>query len=126
MRAEGIVERAGRENLLERGTGVLEYGRRLGITLLVGIARLVQGHHVDLFGIAGAGEGVPDEGEIIPHGRRQAVEADFVNLSDGLRGTCRRSGVPDLRCRGDNGKEEICRAFQKHNWSRERLLTHHL
>jgi len=89
---------------------VLEHGRRglLRAILLVRIARLAQGREVDLFDVGRTREGVPDRGEVIPNGRRQAVKVDFVDPRDGLWRACRRSGVPDLRCGGNHGKEEIC------------------
>lgn len=128
VRAERVVERAGGEDLLQRGAGVLEHGRRglLPAILLVRVARLAQGHDVDLFDVARTREGVPDRGEVIPHGRRQAVEVDFVDPRDRLWRACRRSGVPDLRGGGNHGKEEICRQRFR-NLSRDRgcLLTHH-
>ena len=128
MRAEGVVERAGGEDLLQGGAGVLEHGRRglLRAILLVGIARLAQGHDVDLFDVARAGEGVPDRREVVPYGRRQAVEVDFVDPRDGLWRARRRSGVPDLRGGGNHGKEEICwQRFRSSSRGGECILTHH-
>ena len=54
------------------------------------------------------GQVVPDDGEIVPYGRRHAVKVDLVDLCDRLWGMCCRSGSPYLRGRSDDSEEDIC------------------
>jgi hypothetical protein len=112
VRAERIVKRARCQDLFQRGAGVFEHGWRWD-SLLVRIAYLAQRHDVGflLILIRGTGKAVTDDGEIVPHGRRQAVEVDLVDLCNGLWGMRRRSGVPDLRGRSDDGEEDIYEVF---------------
>lgn len=87
---------------------MFEHGWWRGI-LLVRLAYLAQRHDIDWLMVLkrGTGQAVSNDGEIVPHRRRQAVEVDLVYLCDRLWGIRRRSGVPDLRGRGDDGEEDI-------------------
>jgi hypothetical protein len=107
MRAERIVKRAGGQNLLQRSAGVFKHGWRRN-SLLIRVTYLAQRHDVDLLIlIRWTGQVVPDDREIVPHGGRQAVKVDLMDLCNGLWGIRCRSGVPDLRGRRDDSQEDI-------------------
>jgi len=60
-----------------------------------------------LFSKGRAREAVANNREVVPHGRRQAVKVDLVDLGDRLWGIRCRSGVPDVRGRSDDGEKDI-------------------